>query len=244
MIDLHCHILPGVDDGAATLSDACSMARMAVESGVRTIVATPHCNNPGRPGNFRDEAFFSRLHTFQDALQAAQIPLQILPGAEVLAQPNVLRLLRQGQLMTLNGSRYLLIEFCFGESEQVLRTVLAEIAGAGYTPVLAHPERYDCVQENPMLIAEWFRMGYLIQLNKGSILGRLGRPARQAAIWILNRGLAHMIASDAHSPLVRTTSMDALRDFLEEHYPPEYIKILLEDNPNRVIHDRPIVPAN
>lgn len=244
MIDLHCHILPGVDDGAESLEDACSMARMAVRSGVRTIVATPHCNNPRRPENYRSDDYFRRLEALRAALRHSEIPLELLSGAEVLAQPNLMRLLQEKKLLTLNESRYLLVEFGFGDSEEILHTVLAGIADAGYVPVLAHPERYDCVQRDPMLIVDWFRAGYVIQLNKGSILGRLGRASRSAALWILDRGLAHVIASDAHSPLMRTTSMDALLEFLRESYPEEYIRILLEENPRNMIRDLPLVPVD
>lgn len=117
MTDIHCHILPGVDDGAATPADALEMARMAAESGVRTIVATPHCNLPGAPeDNYASPALARRLEALRRAIEAEGIPLEILPGAEILCTPQVPELLREGRLLTLASSRYLLLEFYFDES--------------------------------------------------------------------------------------------------------------------------------
>lgn len=174
MTDIHCHILPGVDDGAEKVEQSVEMARMAWQSGVRTIIATPHCNLPGETGNYRSGAMTRRFNTLQKAVDEAGIPVKILPGAEVLGTPQVPQLLDEKKLITLAGSRYLLVEFFFDEHLSQMDFLLEAIAARGYVPVIAHPERYEAVQQAPHVVARWFHHGYVIQLNKGSILGRLG----------------------------------------------------------------------
>lgn len=245
MVDIHCHILPCVDDGAESLEDAVEMARMAADSGVEAIIATPHCNLPGaEEKNYISPALQRSFLALARAVKEADIPVSILPGAEVLCTPEVPELLRQGKLLTLAGSRYLLLEFFFDEDLEYMDDMLCAVARQGFVPVIAHPERYETVQRIPRVIERWFRSGYVIQLNKGSILGRLGRRSGQAAAWILSRGLAHVVASDAHSPLMRTPQMGELTEFLLQVCHPEYVDILLRDNPRRIAENRPILQAD
>lgn len=241
MTDIHCHILPGVDDGAENMDEAVAMARMAWESDVRTIIATPHCNLPGEAGNYRSVAIARQFKELQKAVLDAGVDLEILPGAEVLCTPQVPRLLDEKKLITLAGSRYLLVEFFFDEHLDDIDALLEQIAARGLVPVIAHPERYEAVQQAPHAVARWFHSGYVIQLNKGSILGRLGRRAQQCAEWLLDRGLAHTVASDAHSDQYRTPHMDQLRRTLEDRCGSAYCNILLRINPGRIAHDQPML---
>lgn len=131
MIDLHCHILPGVDDGSADEEESCAMARLAVESGVTDIAATPHCNAPDPFYNYADSALHARFARLRQRLEREQIPLRIHEGMEVFTTPELPRLLDEGRLLTLGGTRYLLIEFAFGESEWFFDEMLAAVrAGA------------------------------------------------------------------------------------------------------------------
>ena len=244
MIDLHCHILPGVDDGADTLETACQMARLAAQSGVSIIVATPHCNLPDCPENYRGETLLRKFDALDRLLQHYGIPVRILPGAEVFARHNLPQLLESGRLVTLNHSRYLLVEFFFGESPQTISSVLRMVTEYGLVPVIAHPERYEAVQRDPMLAVEWFRSGYVIQVNKGSLLGRLGRHAQKTAFWLLNEGLVHVVASDAHHTEYRTPFMGTLVQMLQERYPAPYLRLILEKNPRRIIENQIIPPPN
>ena len=177
MIDLHCHILPGVDDGSADEEESCAMARLAVESGVTDIAATPHCNAPDPFYNYADSALHARFARLRQRLEREQIPLRIHEGMEVFTTPELPRLLDEGRLLTLGGTRYLLIEFAFGESEWFFDEMLAAVRARGLTPVLAHPERYTCVQDEPRLLRRWAREGSVLQANKGSFFGMFGRRA-------------------------------------------------------------------
>lgn len=237
MIDLHAHILPGLDDGAPDMESALAMAEIAVESGVTAIAATPHCNMPGRFENYWGFPLHREFKAFQQALQRAGIKLAILSGMEVFGTPDTPSLLRAGKLTTLAGSRYLLIEFPFDGYGKQATEILGAVAAMGYRPVVAHPERYHYTQDNPALLNRWVKLGCLMQLNKGSLLGRFGRAEQDLAISMLDRGFAAAVASDAHSPTVRTTWMRDVWQFLCEEYSEETAERLLERNPRRILRN-------
>ncbi len=244
MIDLHCHILPAVDDGASTLASALEMARMAAASGVRAIVATPHCNLPHtEPQNYLDPFLLKRIMDLRQDIELAQIPVRLYAGAEVFCTPDVGELLRGQRLLPLAGSKYLLMEFYFDESPDFMDFCFDEVKSQGFIPVIAHPERYEAVQRTPQLVQRWFAQGNIIQLNKGSILGKLGSRAQAASQWILQRGLAHVVASDAHGTQMRTPHMGEVYHHLQTYYAPEYARILLRINPGRIVRDQAIVRA-
>lgn len=241
MIDLHCHIIPMVDDGAQSAEVACRMALHAVRSGVDTIVATPHANlDPDQP-NLRGHRYDEFFSLFRALLRQHGIPLRLLPGTELFAHPNNLDwLLRDRRVVTLNHSRYLLTEFRFHSRGSEITAALDRITRYGYVPVVAHPERYTAVQNDARLAAQWFAKGYILQLNKGSLLGRLGAAAERSSHELLSLGLAHVIASDAHDTQYRPTGFVSLLPFLERRCAPEYIELLLETNPQHIIADEPI----
>ena len=245
MIDLHCHILPFVDDGAEDASVACAMAKHCLRSGVDTVVVTPHCNLFGARNNFAGRSYEECLGMFRALLRQQHIPLKVLPGAELFAHSsNLGTLLDNRKVVTLNRSRYLLTEFNFRAHPDAINTALERITRRGYIPVIAHPERYDAVQEQPELAAQWFQKGYIIQLNKGSLLGRLGRGAYECSTFLLRAGIAHVIASDAHNMDTRPTGFLSLIPLLRQLCPQEYIDILLQDNPAHIIADEPIPIIN
>lgn len=237
MIDLHAHILPGLDDGARDLESALAMAELAAESGVTAIVATPHSNLPGRRANYWDQELRREFKNFQKALNDMETAVTIFPGMEVFGTPEVPKLLREGKLISLAHSRYLLIEFPFWDYDRQATQVLSDVVAMGYRPVIAHPERYRYVQAFPPLLNRWVEMGCLLQVNKGSLLGRFGRTEEMLSLSLLDRGFAAFVASDAHSPVVRTTWLMDVRDFLSEEYSELLARLLLEDNPKKVLEN-------
>ena len=239
MVDIHCHILPEVDDGAWDLDAAREMAGIAVRCGVNRIIATPHFNGVQESL----EELPNILHQFQrlrDVLKQDTPGLELIPGAEILCLPQTLEMAREGQLPTLGNSRYVLTEFYFDASRQFMDATLDTLCSSGYHPVVAHPERYGAVQRDLGLARSWFERGIVIQINKGSFLGAFGHRAEDTAIRLLYRGCAHIIASDAHSPLRRTTDLGIAKEWAREHLGREYAKILLEDNPGRIAQGKPM----
>lgn len=241
MIDIHCHILPMFDDGASSLDDALAMARQAVDSGVTDIVATPHF--PGVRRTLQDvPAIFDRYDLLCDAIEREKLPLKLHLGSEVHCRPQTPELARQGALLTIAETPYLLTEFHFGESFAYMDEMLGILWDYGYYPVVAHPERYDAIQRQPRLLEHWFRRGFILQMNKGSVLGSFGDLVEETAHWMLDYGFVHMIASDGHSPHRRTTQMKELHEWLLNNYEEEYVRMLLEENPARLLRGESMTP--
>ena len=238
MIDLHCHILPGLDDGAASLAVSLMMAAMAADSGVEYIFATPHCNTRNPQQNFRSPELINAFLALQEAIDQEQIPIRILSGAEVLARGHFEEHLERGDFMTLNASRYLLVEFYFDESPDYMDRSLRAVEEAGLVPVVAHPERYFKVQSSPQLADLWRDRGYVLQINKDSLLGSLGAGAYETSALLLRRGLASVIASDGHNARFRTPHMGALLQELEARFPEIDPEPLLWTNPLKIAKDQ------
>ena len=178
MIDLHTHILPGLDDGAPDLETSVLMAAVAAESGVTHLVATPHSNQRGAFENYASPALQVRFDCLCAAVREAGIPLELSLGMEIFGTGDVPKLLREGRLLTINGGRYLLIEFGFHEDPLRIERLLDELLAAGYWPVVAHPERYYGLQRMPNYLYDWVNRGVVLQVNKGSLFGRFGRGAQ------------------------------------------------------------------
>lgn len=234
MIDLHCHIIPGVDDGAEDLYTALAMARLAYDEGTRVIAATSHFNRPDQPPELMPQDLLAGLRRFKSELAATGCPLKLVQGMELFAGPNISSLLDGGDYLTINGTRYLLTEFFFDERSRFMDRCLREIEDHGLIPIVAHPERYEAIQRRPGILGEWFSRGYMIQLNKGSILGELGENAEDTAWWTLEHGFAHIVASDAHSEEERNPGMRMLSEVLGEELDPRYANLLLEENPRHL----------
>lgn len=242
MVDIHCHILPGLDDGAADPEEALLMARMASGGGTRCIIATPHYGQ--RDDGLTTQDIRREAARLQQLLGEEGQALQILPGMELLCGPNLPQMLEKGDYLTLAGSRYLLTEFYFDESPDFMDSMLARVAGQGLVPIVAHPERYDAVQDDPVIVARWIELGYGIQVNAGSLLGRLGRGSHNAGRWLVHNGLAHMVASDGHDLDMRVPSLRAVREYLEDRVSEDCAWEVLYENPRRVAQDLPLLSRN
>lgn len=242
MIDLHTHILPGIDDGARDLEDALGMAELALESGVRTLVATPHSNQEGRFENYYSEGLEGLFGRLQRALRAEGLPLELLPGMEIFASDDLAEKIRRGDLIGLNRSRYYLVEFFFDESPGQIRYFLEQIFAAGGVPLIAHPERYFCVQEAPWRVYDWLELGCLTQVNKGSPLGRFGEGPAAAAEFLLEHDLVTCVASDAHRPYMRTTFMGDIQDYLSDQFGERVMRRLMLENPRRILQNEAVPP--
>ena len=243
MVDLHCHILPGLDDGARTEEDTLEMARIAVRGGTKEIVCTPHCStdDPYLPDRLRD--ILSDTDRMNSMLSREDVPLLLHSGMELLCVTSPEPLLDQGEFLTLAGSRYLLIEFPFDIRSGAISDAAETVRAAGLVPVIAHPERYYCVQWMPELVASWADRGWVIQLNRGSLTGGFGAEVREAAEWVMRRELAHLVASDAHSADYRTPDLSEGYRWVAVNYSSRYASLLFQENPQRVLDDRTVTAS-
>lgn len=241
MIDIHTHILPEMDDGARSWEEAVEMAELAAESGTHTLAATVHANLPGMDNERRMEVYIRQIEHFRTILHSEKIALNVCSGMEVFAYGDFPRKFYPVDFLTLNGSLYLLIEFPMDESAAQIYRNVDSILERGLIPVLAHPERYECVQHVPAHVWEWYQMGAIIQINKGSLLGRFGSRIQQTADSLLRHCLATIVASDAHHADVRTPDLTETEEFLKKEYGSGTAYLLLEENPGRILQGRKII---
>lgn len=201
MVDIHCHMIPGIDDGAANLAEALQMARLAVNDGIGTVICTPH-----QLGNFQHnvgDAVRKATQQFQSALQQARIPLRVLPGADVRIEEAMMNGLQAGAVLSLaDQRRHVLLELPH-ELYFPLEPVLAKLKAAGMTGILSHPERNRGILQQPELLPALVAGGCLMQVTAGSILGTMGESCQELARWMLAEGLVHFVASDAHGVKTR-----------------------------------------
>ncbi len=241
MYDLHCHILPGLDDGADGIEEAVEMAAYAAQEGTEGIVATPHTNVTHGYRNYWDERLLEKLNRLQEQLDILRIPLRLYVGQEIYLTDDVLSLLRAGRLVSLNRSRYILSEFSFRESPARMTELLAPLLSAGYIPVIAHPERYACVQEDWRICAMYRELGCAVQLNKGSIAGAFGQAAAHAARRILAAGLCDLVASDGHGVYRRRPELRSIHEWISTRFSIDYADHLTRINPGRILNDVALV---
>lgn len=243
MIDLHAHALPGVDDGPETLEEAVEMCRAAAEDGIEALVVTPHQRHGFWPNADRKalEALFEELRA-----ASGEKPALVL-GAEIRVDSELLRdvdLLPGGDLLPLAGSKYLLLEFPSVSSGLDPRHMAHELAVAGWRPVLAHPERIPWLVDEPALMAELVDRGALLQLTAGSVMGEFGRGPQECSFLLLDTGLAHFVASDAHDAHIRPPRLSEAFRAIAERWGEGRAQQLIEENPRAVLENRPISMHN
>lgn len=235
IFDLHTHVLPCVDDGAQNVAEALEMLRNAVASDVFALAVTPHCN---LSGEWSSQLTLNLLTKFKKLQQISEdIPIKLFFGAEVRVTDNIISLLKNEVLPTLNNSRYLLLEFerYFGTNK--FRDILSQVLGEGYTPLIAHPERYDAVCENPYIVEDWLNMGCHIQVTGGSIIGNFGKKIKNTADFLLSNDLVCCVASDAHDTRVRSNFLSDVYSYISLYYGKHYADILMQINPQKICED-------
>ncbi len=205
MVDIHAHILPGVDDGPRSLDDAIQMLRLAEKDGIKSIIATPHAHH-SNPREIPE-----RVEQLHAAAVQSGLAIAILSGSEVRIAPDLVERLQSGELITLNDTSYVLIELYLHHQwrDSTVKRVICRLMNAGLTPILAHPERYPYLRENPSFIDELVGSGVFMQINAPSLSGYHGADAQRFAWRLIERGSVHLIASDAHNarwrpPLLRS----------------------------------------
>ena len=245
MVDLHTHILFGVDDGSDTLEESLRMAELAVEGGTRILAATPHCNIPGMFGNYESDGVCRDVYVrLKQELKDREIPLQLVRGMEIFGFGDVVDMIRRREFISLNHSGYYLIEFPFDMHPDEMWMGLEMVFEAGGIPLIAHPERYYCVQDMPGLVYDWMSRGVLSQVNKSSFFGRFGRAEEFTAHILLEHNLITCIASDAHSAYMRTPYMGDIWRYIENDYTEDMALRLLSINPERILNGRRVVPED
>ncbi len=198
MLDLHCHLLPGIDDGAVDLDMALEMARMAFADGIRVVACTPHIY----PGVYENDADGIRAAIFalQAALDERGINLRLVEGADVHLAPDLVGEIKAGRVPTIAGSRYILLEPPHHVAPPRLEDSVFQLTVAGYVPVITHPERLSWIEGHFDLFQRLVRGGAWMQVTSGSVTGRFGTRPKYWAERMLDENMVHILATDAHHP--------------------------------------------
>ncbi len=238
LIDIHCHLLPGLDDGARSWDEAIEMARIAEAHGTHTILATPH--QLGRFRHVKGEWIRRRAIQLQQMLAERNIPIQVLPGAEVTPDDDLLRGLLRGDVLTLaEQRRHLLLELPPG-STHLVEALLAPLRRGGIVCILASPERHPLLQRHPSQIQSLIAQGCLTQITAGSLLGEFGPAARSTGEWMLRSHLVHFLASDARGTQSRRPLLDRAFQRVGEIVGDELAERICVENPSRVLVGEPV----
>ncbi|MFD1362336.1 tyrosine-protein phosphatase [Lentibacillus salinarum] len=231
MIDMHCHILPGLDDGPKLLKETVAMAKAAAEQGIDTIIATPHHNN-GKYINERQD-ILGAADFVNAQIQQLGIPLDIVPGQEIHLYQDIVHDLEQGRLLPLNqATKYVLIELPANHFPAETTRIVFDLQMAGYIPVIAHPEKNAIITNNPDILYDLVKNGALVQVDAASVIGVNGKKVKKRTQQMLNANMVHLMATNAHTAkTVRLTEAYEVLDPATSEQLQENSEWLLLDKP-------------
>ena len=194
--DIHSHLIPGIDDGAGNMEESVSLIRQMYELGYRKLIITPHV----RAGSFENDTstFDSRLEEVQEVLSDLNIPIKLEVGAEQTMDEDFMYHFHNGELKDFGRNKYVLIEFPFTNMPLNLKDTIFELQSAGYSLILAHPERYIYMKEEPEMIKYLHDSGILLQINIVSLIGFYGKLPQQFAKWLIKKDYVDLVGSDLH----------------------------------------------
>ncbi len=241
MIDTHCHLLPGIDDGPEEDSTSLAMARIAVEDGVTTVIVTPHM----REGDYLNERsrILAVLDKFRAVLAKERVPLELRPGSEIHLAPKLAERIASGRLLAYNDRpAYVLLECPYRTRPMRLDETIFELKVAGITPVLAHPERIRFFQEDVTRYEEALRLGALGQMTSSSLTGTFGRSVQTFSEQLVRRRMVHVLGSDAHDTEYRPPKLAAARARWAELAGEESARLATETIPRALIDGTPWEP--
>jgi protein-tyrosine phosphatase len=239
MVDLHCHILPGLDDGPATIEESVAMAESAIADGINRVVATPHSNS-------QYHFDFEHVRRLRDELQTriGGAP-KLATGCDFHLSPENLKFLHQGaSRFCINQQNYLLVEFNEVSIPPAMDQTLHEIQLAGLHPIITHPERNSILRTHPERLKKWVQQGCFVQVTGGSLTGVFGPTARDLALLWVGKGLIHFVASDAHNTRGRPLRLQPAYDVVADKFGAEKARALFIENPLAAFEGRelPYVP--
>ncbi|MCH1640128.1 hypothetical protein MJ257_08420 [Paenibacillus timonensis] len=237
MIDIHCHILPGLDDGSKDIDQSIEMAMQAEAQRVRSIIATPHHANEF----YRNESdqVLRAIKRLNETLFQRNISLHILPGQEIRVYGEILNDYREGRLLTLAGSRYLLLELPTMQTPVQVLNLIDQLRKLGLVPIIAHPERNFAIFQNPKRLSELVERGALSQLTAHSIAGKRGKKLQEFCLDLCRQHLIHFIASDAHNVSNRGFTLSEAYEAVDRTLGKEYRNYYME-NSEKLVEDLPI----
>jgi protein-tyrosine phosphatase len=235
MVDIHCHLLPAVDDGSPDWETSEKMCQMAIKDGVKAIVCTPHANDTYA---YDRSSHMERLTELKKRI-GDQLELRL--GCDFhLSFDNIELAMQDPDRFAIAGTDYLLVEFSDFSIPPAIYDALLRFVSMGITPVVTHPERNMLMQRRPESILKLAHMGCAIQLTANSFTGRWGEGAKRTCEWLIERQAAHVIASDAHDLVSRPPVLSAAKGVLSRQYGPDLAEALCNSNPQAILYNQPL----
>lgn len=234
--DVHCHILPQVDDGSQSMEETMEMLRIAADSGITSMIVTPHYKK-GRVGIPR-EKIGSLLQQVRERAEEEGIPIRLYPGTEIYYNSSLEEKLENGWLSRMNDTDFVLVEFGPMESFPYIRNAIEDIFSLGYRPIIAHVERYDCMLDKVDHVRTIHDMGCLVQVNAGSVTGNYGFRVRHFIRKLLKERLVEFVGTDAHGVSERPPEMSKCADLIYKKCEKEYADAILFGNAEKYLLGR------
>ncbi len=238
IIDIHCHILPGVDDGSDSFEMSMQMLKRAADDGISGMILTPH-NKPGHR-HMHFSQMMSEINKLRKIMTEENIKIELYPGSELYYRSGIREEIAHDKTGILAGSRYTLVEFNPMADYDYIRNGIYSLLTGGYYPILAHVERYRNVCAAKYGTEDLIEMGCYIQVNAGSIMGKSGSKARRFVKKLLKQRQVHFVATDAHDLKKRPPGLSDCADYIRKKYGEDYSIKLFCDNPMDVIRDKEI----
>ena len=234
-IDIHCHILPGVDDGSPDMATSLEMLRIADKNGITHLILTPH--HKPMHHNVSPEHNVVYRKKLQEAAKEAGIKAKLFSGNEIYYSDETMEELMEGKICSLAGSDYVLVEFHPTNPYKAIQNAVSRVQAAGFIPIIAHVERYSDIVSHPSRVKDLIEMGSFIQVNASSIMGKYGFGISHFTKKLLKEELVHFVASDAHDTGRRAPNLLDCRNYVERKYGEDYGKRLFFTNPANVIRN-------
>lgn len=234
MIDIHNHIIQGVDDGSKDLEMSLDMARIYLRNGIKKVIATPHYIEKDSLALDRNK---KALEILNKELKKNNLDLKVYLGNEVYISMNVLKDIQEERIATLNGSRYVLIEFPMKEIPIYAETVFYELLVNGYIPIIAHPERYIKIQDDPNVLLQFIKKGALAQINIPSLQGFYGKNAKETSRILLEHKMVQFAGTDSHSNRRRSPEVQESLELLRNIVSSREYRYITEENANNILED-------
>ena len=236
MIDIHSHIIDGLDDGAKDMDTSLALLKMAAEAGTTDIIATPHIIEAADHAAW--QTIVNKTAELNNISSTAGIPIRVYAGAELEMNWDILSLLKTGQKdYCLAGSRYVLVELPTNTVPNYADEFLYEVQIKELIPIIAHPERHPYIAKHPRLLHQWVRDGAMVQCNVGSFTCKFGTEVKEFVNILLLNDMIHFLGTDAHSIEHRSTDASAALELIAKKVPPEIVTRITQTNPAAILND-------
>ncbi|WP_342567621.1 CpsB/CapC family capsule biosynthesis tyrosine phosphatase [Psychrobacillus sp. FSL K6-4046] len=238
MVDIHGHILPGVDDGPASMVESLGLLHQAEKEGITDIVVTPHAYHPQY--NVRKDLVIEKYNNVKEELAKLDLQINLHLGQEIRIGDSIVEQIKEGKALTLANSKYVLLELPSSNVPNYTIAIIQELLGLGKVPVIAHPERNKAIAEKPSRLLKLITHGAISQITAGSLAGHFGKSIQKTSMQLIDCNLIHTYGSDVHSRKTRPFLFDAGLCYLEKHKKQDTVDIFLENNA-RIIENKEVI---